>query len=244
LKTKIPRAKKQPPGISAQEMRRIDYWTGREFQLPPLLIMENAGRALAGLVRDVFSPSRSDTVLALAGAGINGGAVLAAARILAHKGFSAAALTTETPAKLDPDVRRQVTMFRREGGSAPALRPGMELPDNTIILDGVLGYSLGESLKGHALAFVELANAHASPVVALDVPSGLNPDTGAVKSVAVEAEATLAVGFPKQGILEPSAAKWVGDLYLADVGYPRELYSDWELTPEAVFGDAPVVRLG
>ncbi len=240
---KIPTLERMPPAVTAQAMRRLDLWAMHEFQVPLLLMMDQAGRAMAELVARRFSPGRSDPILVLAGKGGNGGGALASARHLLHRGYTVQARTTDTLAKLTEETRRHLSMYRKEGGSAPPHQRGEALPAANWIIDGILGYGITDSPKGSAADLISAANDAKATVVALDVPSGLNPDTGQATAATVEADATLTLALPKAGLLEPEAGPYVGELYLGDIGFPRPLYRDFDVRPEDLFLDGPVVRL-
>lgn len=239
----IPVAASLPPAVGAQEMRRLDYWAVREFQLPLVVMMENAGRALADLLRRRYAPERDEPILVLAGKGGNGGGALVAARHLLRSGYSVSVLTTDPAPKLRDDTRRQLSLFRKDEGVAPTHRKGEALPDARYLVDGILGYGVNEAPKEAAAELIAGANAARATRVALDLPSGLHPDTGAPHEPTLRAHATLTLALPKRGLLERAARPFVGELYLADIGLPRTLYGDFDVTPHAIFGDEALVRL-
>lgn len=233
-----------PPAVGAQQMRRLDNWAMTEFQLPLLVMMEHAGRALCELVLRRFHPGRTDPIVVLAGKGGNGGGALAAARHLLHRGYAVVAYPADGASKLRDETRKQLSFFRKEGGNAPAGQPE-EVPwgDARLVVDGLLGYGLGEAPRGRARDLILRANESPAPKVALDLPSGLHPDTGAPYEPTVRAEATLTLALPKRGLLEPAARPFVGELYLGDIAFPRPLYAEFDTRPEDLFGDDILVRL-
>jgi NAD(P)H-hydrate epimerase len=224
-------------------MRRLEQWAVREFSLPLMVMMEHVGRLLADLVLRRFAPAPSEAIVVLAGKGGNGGGALAAGRHLLHRGYTVTALLVEQASKYKDEPLRQVDMFRKEGGTAPPFFADKRLPPAALLLDGLLGYGLLDAAKGTAAEMIEAANAHEAPVVSLDTPSGLDPDTGTAKGPVIEAAATLAVALPKHGVLEAAARRWVGELYLADIALPRRLYSELDVKPEQIFGGHDLVRL-
>lgn len=231
-----------PPTVTSQEMRRLDNWAEREYQMPLLVMAEHAGRVLAHLLVRRFRPKPDTPILVLAGKGGNGAGALAAARHLRHGGFSVAALTTDPQTKLRDETKRHLSMFRRTGGSCPPFGPG-GLPPAEYILDGILGYGLTDTPKGMAQKMIQAANASGAPILALDLPSGLHPDTGTPSADTIRAAATLTIALPKAGLLESAARAHVGELYLADITFPRPVYEEYGTTPEELFGGDEVVRL-
>ena len=89
----------------------------------------------------------------------------------------------------------------------------------------LIGYSLSGAPRGVSAGLIRAANAHTAPVLALDVPSGVDTATGAAYDPAIIAEATLTLALPKQGLQHDTAKKQVGELYLADISIPPGLYS-------------------
>lgn len=91
-----------------------------------------------------------------------------------------------------------------------------------LIIDGIIGYNLQGSPRGNAAAMIKWANVQSAPVLALDVPSGLDAETGEIHLPVIKATATLTLALPKIG-LKSSASDVVGELYLADIGVPPVL---------------------
>jgi NAD(P)H-hydrate epimerase len=118
-----------------------------------------------------------------------------------------------------------------------------EAPD--LIVDGVIGYSLRGAPRGRAAALIHGANESAAPVLALDVPSGLDGTTGAAAEPVTRAAATMTLAMPKQGLRSGLATGLVGELYLADIGVPPALYArhPLRLNVPDVFAQGDVVRL-
>lgn len=224
-------------------MRRLDYWTDKEFHIDQAMRVAEAGRLLADFIRVRFPPAKDDLVLVLAGKDQNAAIALAAGRRLLHRGGRVEARTCEPPTKMLDVARRELARFRKEGGTAPPQRATDTLPPATLLLDGILGYGLTQTSKGPAAELMTAADGHGKHHLAVDIPSGLDPDTGEAGNPTFKADATLVLGFVKPGVLEASAKKYVGELYLADVGYPRSLYEDFDVAPESLFGDAEIVRL-
>lgn len=239
----FPRARSVPPYVDTQRIKRLDYWAAHEYQMTLPLMLEHAGRLFADFARLRYSLKPGGRVLVLAGSAGNGAGALAAGRHLVHRGLEVEALLADPSTKLKADTKRLLAMFRKEGGSVPTDEPSVSLPQAEVVLDGLIGYGLRGSPRGRTRTLIELANAAKLRRVALDLPSGLHPDTGVPADPTFRADATLALGFPKQGVREAAAKPYVGELYLADISMPRDLYDEFDTTPEAIFGDASIVRL-
>jgi NAD(P)H-hydrate epimerase len=121
----------------------------------------------------------------------------------------------------------------------------VELPSADLLVDGIIGYSLQDSPTGPAAALINAANVHGAPILALDVPSGVDTATGTVREPAIRATATLTLALPKQGLRGTEALDRVGELFLADIGVPPELYArpPLALTVGPVFAEDEIVRL-
>lgn len=114
-----------------------------------------------------------------------------------------------------------------------------------LILDGLIGYSLSGSPRGMIGELINWANQDAAPVLALDIPSGMDATTGAVFDPAIAAAATLALALPKSGVRAPGNKDWVGELYVADIGVPPELYASpgLNLAVGPIFAREDIIRL-
>lgn len=199
--------------IDAPTMAEIDRVTIEDAGIVLMQMMENAGRSLAAVVRTEFTISRA---LVLAGSGGNGGGGLVAARHLINAGVDVTIALTASSDRLTPIPAHQLKAASWIGATLSAAD---EIKWDTfdVIIDAMVGYSLTGPLRGNALEFANQANARRTPVVSLDVPSGLasaaNGDNGAV----VNADATVTLCLPKAGL---QGRTEVGRLFLADISVP------------------------
>jgi NAD(P)H-hydrate epimerase len=208
----------QVHAVTAAQMREVDRVAiGRNS--PTLQqMMENAGRALAATIIDMLGRRwRQRPVVVLAGTGGNGGGGICAARHLANHG-GAVTVTTADPRMLSAPAAQQLEVFRDAGGrlvsvgDLPTLAPAL-------VTDAVIGYSLAGAPRDEALAMIKWANTQSVPVVALDVPSGVDATSGEAPGAAVSADVTVTLALPKTG-LDTAAA---GSVWLADIGIPAEV---------------------
>lgn len=217
------------PAVTAAEMADVDKLAlARGLEL--LQMMENAGALLARLVHHRF-PAAS-RVLVLAGPGGNGGGALVAARRLAGFGYEVMVIPMTGMAQLTPVAAHQARLLERISAVSwwPGKHPEAGLPEaltkDDVIIDGILGYSVRGAPHGAAAQWILAANRHPAPKVALDVPSGLNPDDGTTAGEAIRAHTSLTLALPKQGLLSESARPWIGDLALGDIGIPSAWVAD------------------
>ena len=138
---------------------------------------------------------------------------------------------------------QQLAIIEEIGIGVAVGLPGGDAFD--LVLDGLIGYSLNGAPRGLSADLIKWANESAAPVLSLDVPSGLDTTTGTVFNPVVHASATVTLALPKEGLFGPGAAAVVGELYLADISVPRELYTrdPLRLAVAPIFARSDVVRL-
>ena len=235
------------PFITTEQMREVDRLMVEEYGVLLLQMMENAGRNLATLARERFlgGDPRGSGVLVLAGTGGNGGGGLACARWLSNWGAAVRVWTTATASRLTEAAAHQLRILERMGVAAEVAGERVELPPADLVVDAVIGYSLHGDPRGPARTLIHAALGHGGPVLALDVPSGVDSGTGTVYSPAIKAAATMTLALPKEGLRATGAGGHVGDLYLADIGVPPGLYAEASLGLEVgpVFAEREMVRV-
>lgn len=218
------------PALTSDQMREVDRIMIEDLRIDLPRMMENAGRNLAWLSRQRFSP---ESVIVLAGTGGNGGGGLVAARHLINRGVE----VTVVPAGDLGDVPAvQATMLRQMGA-----RFEHEPVDADLVIDALIGYSLNGDPHGRPGELVEWANHQPSPVLALDVPSGLDTTTGLIGDPCVRATATMTLALPKVGL--EFAPTVVGELYLADISVPGSVYQAFGIELVDPFGEGSVVSI-
>ncbi len=223
------------PSLTTAQMIEVDRAMVEDLGISLIQMMENAGRHLAHLARMRFldGDPHGHRVVILAGTGGNGGGALVAARRLHGWGADVQVVVTAEDAAYTPVPGQQLGIVRRMGiPVARAVVAAAEAP--SVILDGLLGYSLHGAPRGSAADLIRWSNTQAAPVLSLDVPSGMDAGTGEVFDPAVVATATLTLAYPKAGLRVPRAAEHVGELYLADIGVPPTLTPG--LSPGALIG--------
>ncbi len=220
------------PWVTAAEMREIDRIVTEELGIGLPLMMENAGRHLAELAIARFGP-RSAVVLA--GGGANGGGGIVAARHLANRGVRVRIVLDRPPEALPPTTRAQLEVARRLGVEASPRPPGADL-----VIDALIGYGLAGDPRGRTAELIGWANRRAAPVLALDLPSGLDATTGREGDPCIRAAATLTVAAPKAGL---RGARAVGELYLADISVPPVAFRSLGLDVGPIFTRAGVLRV-
>ena len=220
------------PTLTSDQMRRVDQIMVEDLGIDVVRMMEHAGAHLARIARERFSPS---SVTILAGRGNNGGGGLVAARHLRNR-------EVDVTVVLLTDDLREITAAQADIARAMGIRFADEPDEADLVVDALIGYSLVGDPRDRAAELVEWANHQPSPVLALDVPSGLDGSSGLIGDPCIRATATLTLALPKTGLnLAPTV---VGELYLADIGIPPSVYSELEIDFDDPFDESPIVAVG
>lgn len=219
------------PAVTAAEMAGVDRAAIETFGITILQMMEHAGSHLAEVVRhELGGDLRGRSVVVVAGPGNNGGGGLAAARHLANRGARVRVILATPARQVTEAGRHQLATLLAMGIeccvmtydlSDDELDAAMAAAD--IVVDAILGYSLHGAARGEAARLIGFVNRAGRPTLSVDLPSGMNPDTGRVEGVAVTAAATLTLALPKAGLLTSAGRERSGRLYLADLGLPTAL---------------------
>ncbi len=218
------------PAVTREQMREVDRIMVDDLGIELIQMMENAGRHLARFVMDRFSPA---TVEVLAGSGGNGGGGLVAARHLSNWGVAVSVV--DTGATLAPVPAHQADILERMG-----VHFG-ETERADVLIDAIIGYSLVGAPRGRAAGLIDHANQQDSPVVSLDVPSGIDVDTGDAPGQAVHATATVTLAAPKVGLI---GSEHAGLLMVADISVPPQVYAVFGLDmPVDTFAAGPLVAV-
>lgn len=224
---------------TAAEMASLDFAAIEGCGIDVLSLMENAGAATASLAWDLLGGK--GRVVCLAGKGNNGGDGLVASRHLSNWGAMVSVLLGAPRDQLGAVAARQLKSAESSG--AEVLGGDAQLGGHDLLLDALLGYNARGSPRGETADIVRSANASAVPILAVDVPSGLDPTTGAAGDPCIRARATLTLGLPKAGFLNPLSREYTGDVYLGDVSIPRVEYLRLAGAAPS-FGGRRFVRIG
>jgi NAD(P)H-hydrate epimerase len=210
--------------FTPQDIQRLDAVCRDLFGIPTLLLMEHASLALAQAAEDLLP--RGGRILALCGAGHNGGDAAATARHLFNRGRDLEVILVGVRGT-DPGADHEVNfeIVRRLGipwqSSTDAAWIAGRAQEATLVIDGLVGTGLSGPLRPPLRGILE-ALAQARPrSLAIDIPSGLSGLTGDPMPVALPAEVTVTLGFAKSGFANPAAQPYLGRLIVADIGYPR-----------------------
>ena len=225
------------PAITADQMREVDRIAMQEFGLGIQQMMENAGRNLAECARQMLGGTGQ--VVVLAGTGGNGGGGLCCARHLLNRGIPVTVLLSRDKDSLGEAARQQLNILQT-AGVHPADQSETQdaIAGADLVIDALIGYSLHGAPTGRASKLIWLCNEHARSVLSLDVPSGLDASTGANPGQVVRPDRTLTLALPKTGLHSVP-----GELYLADIGIPPQIYHRLGISSVPLFSQGYWVRL-
>jgi hydroxyethylthiazole kinase-like uncharacterized protein yjeF len=183
-------------------------------------LMERAGTAAAGDAR-LLVPRTADPIAVFAGPGNNGGDAFVVARYLASWGYPVSVVFDGDPARLPADARAAFDRWRSGGGTPMASPPS--LGDCALVIDGLFGIGLGRPIDGRYAEWIGAINRSGAEVLALDIPSGLDADTGSAHGPVVEATNTATFLALKPGLVTGDGVEYAGRVRVHDLGLdPRD----------------------
>jgi len=216
------------PVLSRAEMRQFDAHASGAGRVPSLLLMENAGRGAADLIAQDLGLAKGSAarIVIVCGAGNNGGDGFVVARRLLTLGADPRVYLLVKAERLTGDALSNHRSFVALGGLVVELEPnqlnvlGNAIESARAVVDAVFGTGLDREVTGFFRYAIEFMNGARCPIFALDVPSGLDADTGRVLGAAVRAGTTITFAHAKLGLMTPSGLQHSGKLRTVDIGVP------------------------
>jgi ADP-dependent NAD(P)H-hydrate dehydratase / NAD(P)H-hydrate epimerase len=214
--------------VTAETMQQLDRQTIEQYGVPGLELMERAGRHVAETVTTRFAGSGNRSALIFAGKGNNGGDGFVVARLLAGSGWSASLVILTSPEEFTGDAKKNLdrippsvsTLLFSETSKDKLLKLAK---DNDVIIDAIFGTGLKSAPSGIFAEAVEVINSSGKPVIAVDIPSGVDATSGKTCGVAVRAGITVTFGSAKLGHILYPGAEFAGEIIVTDIGIPAEL---------------------
>ena len=227
------------PSATAAQLAEADRIAVEELGIPLELLMENASYQIARAARLYLGGAAGRRIIAFAGSGNNGGDALGALRHLRGWGADVGVVLSSPAERLRPLARRQFDILVALGVD----RDDATLDDAELVIDGLLGYSVSGPPRDAVADLIRAANTSRLPILAVDLPSGLQPDTGEPLGVTIRAALTVTLAVPKRGLLETRSHALVGDLLLADIGIPPQVFDRLAIETRGLFEDGDLVRI-
>jgi NAD(P)H-hydrate epimerase len=219
--------------VTAKQMRDMDRRAIEEMGVPSLVLMENAGLAVARAIREKIPELRGSRVNIFAGKGNNGGDGLVVARHLINAGADVAVFLVATMAEVKGDAKANLDAFTAMGGKVKEFiierhikNFKLKFAHTTVVVDALMGTGAVSAPKGFYGRVIEVMNAQGRLKVAVDIPSGILSDSGVVPGVCFKADVTVTFGAPKVGMLIHPARAFVGELTVADISIPAKVLAE------------------
>lgn len=219
--------------LNASDMKKCDESASRDYGIVSLVLMERAALECARVI--VSRYGRGIHAGVIAGSGNNGGDGIAIARILKEQGICAEIHMIGEAAKLTAETRIQLDTARK---LKIPIHYGIDCTLYDVIVDAVFGIGVTRDIEGKYRKAIEAVNASAAKVVAVDIPSGVNADTGGIMGCAVRADLTVTFAYRKLGTMLYPGAAYAGEIICVPIGIPKPAlqakgagvvtYTDWE----------------
>jgi len=223
----------EEPAATRDEIRDFDRYAIETLGLPGIVLMENAGRQIAEAARAMLAGRKKPRVVILAGPGNNGGDGFVVARHLAMAGIRAEVFLVAPREKIVGDADTNLRILEAMGFQIRVLAGKVEavlgelrplLAEADLVVDGLLGTGTRGEIREPYASAIGAVNDARRPVLAIDIPSGLDPDTGKPLGPTVRATKTVTLAAVKVGFRKPGAAEYTGEVVLADIGVPFERF--------------------
>jgi NAD(P)H-hydrate epimerase len=229
--------------VTAEQMRELDRQTIHEFGVPSLTLMERAGAAVVEALIQRFPRHAKKGVLIVAGKGNNGGDGFVVARLLKKKRIPCEVSLLARRDEVSPDSAHNLRSFLKLKGKVTEVSAGNlaalseRCAKSGLIVDAVFGTGMKNEIRGVFADAIAAMNAAGAPIVAVDIPSGLDSDRGTPLGAAIQAEMTVSLGYAKVGEVIYPGVDYVGELVVADIGIDERALSSIAPPVELLDGD-------
>lgn len=234
--------------LTVKEINKIDRLASEKYGIPSIILMENAGRAVAEetiktLKRKKYAPpakanwrraGKTQKVAIFCGSGKNGGDGFVSARYLFNHGYKIKVYLLKNPTLISGDPLTNFTILKKMGVKTKIVSVNTlsnlsnELRSADCIIDAIFGTGLKGKIEGISAEVIKLVNQTKKPIISVDIPSGLDADNGFSLGECAKAKVTVTMGYLKKGFLNPQAKKFIGKLVVANIGYPKQLKGRWK----------------
>jgi hydroxyethylthiazole kinase-like uncharacterized protein yjeF len=210
--------------LTAEEMAEFDRAAIEDFGIDEIILMENAGVVVAHAARRLLDGKiEGRKICCLVGKGNNGGDGLVAMRHLHNWGAKAKVVLGGDRIDLREMPAKQLSIIEKMG--IPVGGPDEDFDGAELLVDALFGYNLKGNPREPTAGLIRRANSSKIKALAVDIPSGLDATTGDPGDPCIVAKATVSLGLPKTGFLNPEARRLLGSLYVADISFPDALYA-------------------
>ncbi len=208
--------------MTRQQVRAVDVWAINTLGMPGVVLMENAGRGCCEIIIEQLKKRGGSKVCIFCGTGNNGGDGFVIARLLKNAGFYVNVVLCGSAAKIKGDAMVNYNIANNIGVEIQELSSAEQVNSLAgscdLIVDAVFGTGLSGELKTEFAAIINAINELNKPVIAVDIPSGLDCDNGMPLNTAIKAVVTVTFVAPKKGFTNPRSTEYTGDVYIASIG--------------------------
>jgi NAD(P)H-hydrate epimerase len=213
--------------MTRDQVRAVDAWAINELGVPGVVLMENAGRGCAEFIREKLNEIAKPKVCIFCGTGNNGGDGYVIARHLSNSGFEVAVVVCGDRTRIKGDAKINLDILDRTGLSVDQLNlaeddVGPRVCELTagghLIVDSLFGTGLSGQIRDDYKKLIGSLNSCECPILAVDIPSGLDCDTGRPLGAAIEASWTVTFVAVKKGLTAAQAARYTGEVFVASIG--------------------------
>ncbi len=205
--------------LSAAEIYLADKLTTEKFSISGEQLMENAGTEISKIITQKYQPC---AILVLCGLGNNGGDGFVVARLLQTQGFTVQLCVFGDDSKIKNDALLAKAKWLADGGEIKAFSNDL-LKEAALIIDAILGVGLSKNIEGEIAQAIDYVNKSKLPIIAVDIPSGVNADDGKIMGVAIQASETISFFRPKLGHYLLPGKEYIGRLHIVDIGIPNDV---------------------
>ena len=211
-------------------MQEIDRRAIEEFGIPSLILMENAGSGAACVALGMLKDLNKKKVICVCGKGNNGGDGFVCTRHLINNGVDTEVFLTAEPSKLKGDAKINSDILEKMKAKIHVLKDGVgfkafkeKLRKVSLIIDAIFGIGLSGEIKEPYITIIKAMNESGKPILAIDVPSGLDVTTGNILGACIKAKKTVTFGLPKTGFIKNNGPACTGELAVVNISIPRLL---------------------
>lgn len=221
---------------SSGQMNEIDKRTINEIGIPGMVLMENASLKVAEEALKSLGNATGRTVYIFAGKGNNGGDAFAVARHLFNRGADTRVFIPANKKDIKNDAAVNLDILERmkvevleltDHSQLPPLKAGLK--DADLIIDGILGTGFKGKISGILEKVIEIVNSAGKPVISIDIPSGVNGDTGETPGICVKADKTVTFALPKTGLVVHPGCEFTGELVVEDISIPKSVVEGMDI---------------
>jgi len=206
--------------FSRAHLQAVDSDAEEKYQMQSIVLMENAARGAASIILDSIDGSLQSNIVVVCGSGNNGGDGYAVARHLANSGCCVSIAKTCKPKSGDATANANICALM-----GIDIKPWSSnlFQQASLLIDAIFGTGLDRTIEGTYKNIISAINESDAPCIALDIPSGLDCDSGKPLGSCVEASMTISFVGLKKGFLHDSSEKYTGEIAISDIGCPAEL---------------------